>query len=257
MKKIEINVPHDQPVALAIAEAFKVFAESVNAIIDGGTAPAATTLPGTNVTTTLPPPAVTEPPPATAPALEGVELDSDGVPWDARIHAGSKLKLAKTQQWKKKKGLDKTVWQQVTDELKAAMAAPAPPPAATTAAPPPAATTAAPPPPAAAPAPPAPPAPVVDNTPVIYDVNGDHFTREQLIGAGWTDEQVDGLPVAESYEPLVFPVLLQHINTAVTSGNLTDARVQEVVNGAGVGSISLLAARPDLVQTVYEQLFGE
>lgn len=62
-----------------------------------------------------------------------VELDADGMPWDARIHARTKTKN-KDETWRTLRGVDPGVLQQVTDELKAkgcgtASAAP-PPPAA-------------------------------------------------------------------------------------------------------------------------------
>lgn len=64
------------------------------------------------------------PAPADTPAAPaGVELDSDGLPWDPRIHSGSKGKLAKTKQWKKKRGVDPALVEQVEAELKAAMSA--------------------------------------------------------------------------------------------------------------------------------------
>lgn len=64
------------------------------------------------------------PAPADTPAAPaGVELDSDGLPWDSRIHSGSKGKLAKTKQWKKKRGVDPALVEQVEAELKAAMSA--------------------------------------------------------------------------------------------------------------------------------------
>ncbi len=66
------------------------------------------------------------------------------MPWDARIHAGNKGKTSKGQ-WRKRRGVDETVFTAVMAELKGIPPAP-PPPAATSAAPP------APPPPAAAPA---------------------------------------------------------------------------------------------------------
>lgn len=53
----------------------------------------------------------------------GVELDSDGLPWDARIHAGSKTKLKKSQQWKPKRGVDPDLKAEVEAELRAAMSA--------------------------------------------------------------------------------------------------------------------------------------
>ena len=72
-----------------------------------------------------------------APPPPGVELDKAGLPWDARIHAASKKKLAKTETWKLKRGVEQTLVDQVEAELRAAMAAsptnpiePAPPPPA-------------------------------------------------------------------------------------------------------------------------------
>ena len=53
----------------------------------------------------------------------GVELDSDGLPWDARIHAGSKTKLKKSQQWKPKRNVDPDLKAEVEAELRAAMGA--------------------------------------------------------------------------------------------------------------------------------------
>ena len=52
----------------------------------------------------------------------GVELDSQGLPWDVRIHSKNKSKLAKDQSWKKKRGVDAALIVQVEAELRAAMA---------------------------------------------------------------------------------------------------------------------------------------
>ena len=70
--------------------------------------------------------AIAQPPepaqPAAAPA--DVDLDGEGLPWDARIHAGSKAKLAKKPHgWKNKRGVDAETIAQVEAELRAAMAA--------------------------------------------------------------------------------------------------------------------------------------
>ena len=46
----------------------------------------------------------------------GVDLDKNGLPWDARIHAGSKLKTAKGI-WKKRKGVDDATYTAVVQEL--------------------------------------------------------------------------------------------------------------------------------------------
>ena len=75
------------------------------------------------------PVAVAETPaPAPAPAAvapDGVVLDSDGLPWDSRIHATTKTRVMKTDQWKKKRSIDPDVVAQVETELKTTMAAPA------------------------------------------------------------------------------------------------------------------------------------
>jgi hypothetical protein len=66
-------------------------------------------------------------PPATGPATStGVELDADGLPWDSRIHSSSRKKLAKTQQWKKARGVDSDLVERVEAELRQAMAIPGP-----------------------------------------------------------------------------------------------------------------------------------
>lgn len=45
-----------------------------------------------------------------------IDLDSEGIPWDKRIHAGSKAKV-KAGTWRTKKGLDPAVLAQVKAEL--------------------------------------------------------------------------------------------------------------------------------------------
>lgn len=52
----------------------------------------------------------------------GAELDSEELPWDGRIHAASKTKLAKTQAWKLKRNLDATFVETVKAELRALVA---------------------------------------------------------------------------------------------------------------------------------------
>ena len=50
---------------------------------------------------------------------EGVELDKNGIPWDERIHAGTKRKNADGT-WSLKKGVDKELAAQIIAEYKAA-----------------------------------------------------------------------------------------------------------------------------------------
>ena len=71
-------------------------------------------------------PAIVETPASpAAPAI--VELDSEGLPHDSRIHSRNKTKLAKTQQWKKARGVDPQLVLTVEAELRQAMAIPAVP----------------------------------------------------------------------------------------------------------------------------------
>lgn len=61
--------------------------------------------------------AQTPPPPPTHPEPETTgELDSAGVPWDERIHARTKTKIADGT-WKKKRGVDDAVVTQVMAEI--------------------------------------------------------------------------------------------------------------------------------------------
>lgn len=62
---------------------------------------------------------------APAPAEPGVVLDKTGLPWDSRIHAATKTRVKKTDEWKKKRGVDSALVTQVEAELKATMSAPA------------------------------------------------------------------------------------------------------------------------------------
>lgn len=99
------------------------------------------------------PPASMPPSAATAPtAAPAVERDSAGMPWDARIHASSKSKIADGT-WRSKRNVDDALRATVEAELKGAAAPAAPAAPATPAAP------AVPPPPAAATPPAAPAAP--------------------------------------------------------------------------------------------------
>lgn len=86
---------------------------------------------------------------APAPGVVGgeVELDADGLPWDARIHSDATERKAKTGKWKTRKNLPDGYKEQIEAELRGVPTAPAAPaPAATPA-------------PAAAPSAPAPAAP--------------------------------------------------------------------------------------------------
>lgn len=147
-------------------DAAKVFAEnplppapSTAAVAPSPTAPE---VPQASSATPPPAPSV---PAAPAPAAElaqaaiplppaaTVEVDSNGIPWDERIHSGSRKKTQKGE-WAKRRGVQETLIKKVEAELRGKTPAPAP---AASAAPVPSAPTA--PVAAAAPLPPPPPVP--------------------------------------------------------------------------------------------------
>lgn len=55
----------------------------------------------------------------------GVELDADGLPWDARIHSESRSKVV-AGTWKYKRGVDPRLVEEVEAELRAVMGVPVP-----------------------------------------------------------------------------------------------------------------------------------
>lgn len=142
----------------------------------------------------------------TAPAGNGVDLAPSVntgtlIPWDARIHAGSKAKLAKKPHgWKMKRGVSDELVDQVEAELIAAMKAS--------------------------------PANPVESTPA---------------------PAAPAQPAAPTGAVTTFPALM----SAITSNKIDPAAVTAAVNKAGLQSLPLLAARPDLIPTVAAELgFG-
>lgn len=72
------------------------------------------------VPASAPAPAQAAPP---APVAAGIELDADGLPWDQRIHAGTKAKL-NNGKWRLKRGVDADLLKKVEAELRSTQAAP-------------------------------------------------------------------------------------------------------------------------------------
>lgn len=183
--------------------------------------PAAPPAPPAVAPTASAPPA---PPPASVPA-SGVELDADGLPWDARIHQSSKGKTQKNV-WKMRKGLnDDAMVNRVKAELLAVVAMALPPVAAPQ-------TPAIPTPPAApvpfvppvAPSPPAPP--VAPSAP------------------------------AGPSAPSTVVELMPRITSAMTAGLLPNAAIGWACGVVGLPNLMALNAAPDLVPKVWETLLG-
>ena len=181
-------------------------------------------------------PPVPAPAPTVTPAPNVVLLDSEGLPWDKRIHASTRTKRVGDDTWKLMKGVDKALVEQVKAELRATMAAngpltPAQPAAPTVPqhpafaeptnysgaqsggyvpAPPMPPVTVVP----APPAPPAPPVTVVPTVPgapttfsdfVTYATNkivGKQFSRDQL-QAACADQGITSMPMLENRPDLI------------------------------------------------------
>lgn len=156
--------------------------------------------------------------PAALSSGAGVLVDSTGLPWDVRIHSGSRTQTSKAV-WKAKKNVDPGLVAQVTAELRQAMAAPAaapfvplnapaaPPPPVTqalVAPPPPAMTATAPPPPTSSPT-------------------------------------QSGLAV-----PTTFVELSQYI----TARGIPAPTITKICNDFGLAGFGLVACRPDLVPQI-------
>lgn len=200
------------------------------------------------------------PAPKTETIVGGVELDADGLPHDLRIHGAKRLKTAKEQTWKKIRGVDPALVATVEAELRQAMAtSPDKPiePVATQEA----LTLAL----APAPTPPA-PVPVSETIPVpeplqpeptLYLVNGNQFTADQLRTAGWNDEQITACEVVSTDIPaaITFPEFMAKLNPALKAGTVTQPIVDAALNKAGLASLPLLSARPDLIPGVMAELF--
>lgn len=190
--------------------------------------------PGAGASTVAPPPPANTAPitttPGVASSVAGVDLDAKGMPWDNRIHAESKGKIADGT-WRKKRNLDPTVLATVEAELRQLMGAPAAPLAPTTA--------------PIAPTPPlAPAAPVTANLPTA--------SVSQPVAAP--------LPPAAPQAPVVgevsadargmFVALVGRASAAIQGGKVTQAEVNQCCVDAGVPALPLLANRLDLVAQV-------
>lgn len=153
---------------------------------------------------------------AQTPDITPVPLDSTGLPWDIRIHAGTRTQTAQGV-WKAKKGLDAGLKASIEAELRQAMAAPRAPFQPLNAAPPP--------PPAAVSqtstvAPPPPPA---------------------------QQTQSAQSPSANDAQVTDFVSLCRY----VSSNRIPAERIAAVSTRHGLPGLGLAASRPDLIPLLY------
>jgi hypothetical protein len=212
-----------------------------------------------------------------AQAPEGVELDSDGLPHDTRIHS-QPAKTNADGTWKARripKDMDKDEWEVYQEEVKAELRqalsgepivedVPPPategvtPPAATEdVTPPPAATEDVTPPPAATEGVTPPPAATEDVTPppaATEDVTPPPAATEDVTPPPAATEDVTPPPAATDR---TFAELMKLItsNKEALGGTDSIANVTKVLNNHGVKALPLLnSTRPDLIPVVYAEL---
>lgn len=167
----------------------------------------------------------------------GIEVDSQGLPWDGRIHASTRSKVADGT-WKMRRGVDEEVVQVVRNELMATMGMEVKPldiPSPLT--PPPTQIFAQVPPPPLAEVPAAPFASAaVPPAPPITSLT--------------TETPQAGTATTASPSELTFPKLMQKITAAFAAKTLDQAAIAGAVQSVGLPSLPMLASRPDLVPQV-------
>ncbi len=208
----------------------------------------------------------TAPAPPTAPATAGestdstsgnaspssdVELDANGLPWDARIHSGPADRKPKNADgtWRAKRGVgdNPEFVKQVEAELRQVMGAPAPTPAAAEAPAP-----ASPPPPPAAEAPtPAPPAP--PSTPVAAATASGPAAATPAPDAP-PAPPTPPTPPAGDAPAKTFAELMKKITARQTAGTLTIADTKAVAEALGLSGVADLMKRPDLIEAFEQAL---
>lgn len=219
------------------------------------------------------PPSVPVPPVSTAPAAVApsapaaptnlADVDSDGLPWDARIHSGSREKN-KDNTWRRRRNLDDAELARVTAELRNLMAIPvggvtipageAPPLTVFAAGAAPAIPAA--PSTAAATQPPAPP--VAEQAPNVPPVPAP-TTSAPAIAATPTPPAPPALTATAPSVPATgnpFSHLMTKITSNVAGGRLTEAQVHQALIEQGLqpNQIAHLAARHDLAANVSARL---
>lgn len=160
--------------------------------------------------------------PSETAAPAGVEVDANGLPWDARIHTGTKSKN-KDDTWRYKSGIDRdTLVPEVEAELRALMAVPAggdmPPPPGTAAG--------------------------VQTT----------SQSEATPPAGATEQMNNPDPEPNLDNPENWPDFLKAVSAKIQQQQITMDGVTAIVNGHGIASLQLLGSRPDLIPLVWAQV---
>lgn len=191
--------------------------------------------------------------PTPASAASGFEgqVDSAGLPWDARIHQ-KKGGIKKDGTWKLLKGIDMTVVSAVVAELTkgklpaSVTAAPPAPPAQTDAFP--AAVGAVPPPPVSSTVP-LPPAATGSDTVPVPPPPATPSMPEHVSGSA-APVPVPPAPPVGSVPATGFRELIKKISAATTAGKVDASKIQSIVQARGCPSLQQLRDMPLIIPEV-------
>lgn len=181
-----------------------------------------------------------------------VDVDSEGLPWDGRIHSSNKKKIAKDDTWQLRRGIDSAVVEQVRAELRQVMAIPKHDASSVTV---PAESSSpvssgSPVHPVAVPAPPA------ETQGLHPETNAfSTATVNKLVEAGNTVQTAAaGTPQTGASSKPYSEYKLPDLMRGITSKMIQPDVVQSVVAQFGVPSVPALATRQDLIPLVAEAL---
>ncbi len=180
-------------------------------------------------------------------AIAGVEVDSQGLPYDARIHSSSRERI-KDGTWKLKRGTDPALVESVRAEYKAVMAIPAPTPIL-----------AAPWPfevPGSA-KPPSPPNVTISEPAGEWTANGVWPLKVDSVAGGLAPmpQVVNKVPPV-AVPALTFPALMQQVGAAITGGRMAESDVHTICARHGV-PIHTLGSRPDLLPIIGAEILAK
>ena len=151
--------------------------------------------------------------PGLAPAVAGVELDSTGLPWDARIHAATRARNVDGS-WRTKRGADKDEVASVSAHLRALVGgAPAP----------------------------------VEETPVLLvtDANGELVRAPEPVVP--PPPPPAPAPAAAMTTAQLFAGFMRKITPLQSAGRLTAVAVNEACAEVGIAAVRDLMVRADLI----------
>jgi hypothetical protein len=194
-------------------------------VVDDGAA----SVPAETVAAAFAPPAVPPAPPVlpaavippAPPITQTEQLDSEGLPWDARIHASTKTFRLSDNTWKLARNIEPAKVEAVKAELRAAMSAPGP-----------LASVAAPVPPAPVDQPVIPPAPTAPAAVI----------------------PTPPAPAPTGTAPTTFPDFVSRVTAMQNADKIAFTEIVAVCQKHGLANLGLVGSRMDLMPTIFADL---